>query len=220
MKKNSVTILLLTIMSVVLFSSCKSKETKALDLIDQYMKTVLIDYDSYEVNSIKIDSAYTQMYMDIQISTKAKLITMASDEFDKAKKNFDSDMESMDIWSPGMYSSSYSRSKYQEAKENADMDLEAMKHYLDIMKGHAAEMKESIAAFESEFIGWGCTVSYRCKTAGGLATLNTGYFVVDKSYKELLYEYTDINDDEFKSILDVIDKVQYGYYDDEDEDEE
>ncbi len=213
MKRNYLTAFLPALLLIVLLSSCESKEKKALKLIDHYMKTTLIDYESYEVNEIKIDSAYNQLYMDDKVIEYANVFQSAEEKYDEASKECESNIESMHIWSPGYYSSSYERHKFKEASDLADENIKAMNDYIKIMREAADSIKAYGKTFKSEFIGWGCSLNYRCKTAGGMRTLNNGYFVVDRKCKKLLYSAADINDDDYTEIIHNIDRIISGKWD-------
>ena len=95
---NNFTIIALLMLCLVpaCTESTKTKEEKALDLIDDYMKSSLVSYDSYEPGSIKIDSAFNNPLihpevfksLDVIMKTEEKLEALEWD-LTSAESNYE-----------------------------------------------------------------------------------------------------------------------------------
>lgn len=115
MKK--VVLIIMSVFLALAFTQCKSKEDKALALIDDYMFKTLYDYESYQPVETKIDSAFHTFYNDSVINVYAYIVLKYQEEYDEARENFHEAESMMDIWSGSL--SSYGRDKWDDAVADA-----------------------------------------------------------------------------------------------------
>lgn len=177
--------------------SCKSKEQKALKLIDQKMFSTLYDYDSYQPVETKIDSAF---YLPEYNDTIIALALLANDCQQKMEDELDkgnSSITTMTIWG-GSYSS-YGRSRFLEAKEEGLKHLEKSKEYGALQFVHLTSLREKSKHFDGSFYGWKVTHKFRCKTKGGYSALSTYIYIFDKKMKTILYQEDSEDNDTIKA---------------------
>lgn len=195
--------ILLMVAAVCLFG-CASKEKKALKLIDKEMFSTLYDYDSYQPVEIKIDSAFTSIYMDSTIRVHAAKIIAILSLLEESKKNVDEALSTAQIWQDSY--SAYGRQKFLTAKEKASKCIEEMEASIKLW----GESKDTITmhakAFNPEFQGWQATHKFRCKSKGGSSLLSTHIYVFDPKMKQILYSY-DTEDEDLTKAHDIIDQA-------------
>ncbi len=188
-------------------SSCQSKEDKAVALINQYMKTVLYDYDSYEVNQIVLDSAFTTPYMMEDAQEFAETIIKARENIASEKMKLSRNESSMAIWKPsGYYTDEYSRHKYEEARSYVEQNKNYLQKYQETLEEATQSIEEYLAMFESEYVGWFCQLNYRCKTRGGMQSIENGVFFIDPQFNEITLAIPDVNDEKLVQIVEVIEE--------------
>ena len=187
-----------------LLASCKSKEEKALELIDQQMFQTLFDYESYQPVETKLDSAFTSPYFSDSIIAMVMLYDKYQDEADDYKDEADDAKSTMEIWSD-LYSS-YARSRYNDARnkwvDNTILYFKSSKNAILALMMAA----EAIKDFEPEFCGWQVYHKYRCKSKGGHALLSEAIFIVDKDVKEIT-QTIDIDDEDYIKAKKRIDEI-------------
>ena len=187
-----------------LLVSCKSKEEKALELIDQQMFQTLYDYESYQPVETKLDSAFTSPYFSDSIIAMVMLYDKFQDEADDFKDEADDAKSTMEIWSDAY--TSYARSRYNDAR-NKWIDNTIL-YFKTSKKAILALMKaaEAIKDFEPEYCGWQVYHKYRCKSKGGHALLSEAIYIVDKDVKEIT-QTIDIDDDDYIKAKKRIDEI-------------
>ncbi len=187
-----------------LLASCKSKEEKALELIDQQMFQTLYDYESYQPVETKIDSAFTSPYFSDSIIAMVMLYDEFQDQAEDYKDEADDAQSSMEIWSDSY--SSYARSRYNDAKrewvDNTILYFQTSKKAILALMMAA----EAIKDFEPEFCGWQVYHKYRCKSKGGHALLSESIYIIDKDLKEITHTI-DIDDDDYIKAKKRIDEI-------------
>lgn len=189
----------------LVLTSCQSNEDKALGLIDKCMQTVLYDFDSYKAVQIQIDSAYTAPII-MEIPRKyAQTIIETEPKLESANRSLKYAQSSMAIWKPNGYSSEFQREQYRQAKSEVAEYKKIIKEYENTLQDAKNGIKEYVANFRREYIGWIGFLNYRCNTRGGDPSLGEAMFIFDPSFKEILFAIPDINEEELE-IIDVIEK--------------
>ena len=187
-----------------LLASCKSKEEKALELIDQRMFQTLYDYESYQPVETKLDSAFTSPYFSDSIIAMVMLYDEFQDEADDFKDDADDAKTTMEIWSDSY--SSYARTRYNDAKnkwvDNSILYFKTSKKAIFTLM----RATEAIKDFKPEFCGWQVYHKYRCKSKGGHSLLSETIYIVDKDVKEIT-QTIDIDDDDYIKAKKRIDEI-------------
>lgn len=191
-----------TMMVISSLSGCKSNEQKAEDLIRDYMFKHLHDYDSYEVVETKVDTAYNLPIFNPSIYATALDVKEIFDDMDGVKREMDSAQRSMDIWSDSW--SSYSRREYNEAKDKWTKAVDQYVGKMTLIINDLYEINAQIKEMDtSEVIGWLVSHKFRCNTRGGNKTLGNYTFVIDKDFKNIIFQLDD-DDEDLSDILDII----------------
>lgn len=204
-------LLLLLIVLPLAFTSCKSKEDKAAELVKNELSKTLYDFESYEPIETKVSEAYETAYNDTTCFRQALAICYVMEKTSKAFDEANDAKERAEIWGPPTYySSSYSDSQYRkysnEAKEKAD---EGLKGY-ELFKTMGAALTDSIKILDNKkVIGWEIKHRFRCKTKGGQNTIADYRYIVDPDFK-VVYFCEDIDDDDYKHAREIIDSALKG----------
>lgn len=193
-----------TLAMCLLCGSCKSKEDKALALIDKQMFSSLYDYESYQPVDTQIDSAFNVAEYDNEIIALGMLTSEAMDKSQKELDEVKSAQRTMNIWSDSY--SSYGRSNYYEAKDEMKEHLQKANEYFKQAAIEMGMIREKAKEFDGAFCGWKVTHKFRCKTKGGNSTLGTYVYIFDKDVKEILY-HEDTDDDDIASAKGIIKEV-------------
>ena len=185
-------------------TACKSKEDKALALIDKQMFSSLYDYESYQPVETQIDSAFNCAEFNEGVITLAMIAADDFDEFNDENDEMQDALRSMRLWSDSY--SSYGRSEFRDAKEEAEEHLQNIK---DLAKSLAQEMtgiRAQIDSLDNQFCGWKVTHKFRCKTKGGNSTLGTYIYIFDKDVKNILYK-EDTEDEDLMKAKVIINEI-------------
>ena len=181
--------------------ACKSKEDKALALIDKQMFSSLYDYESYQPVETQLDSAFNVAEYNEEILALGLLVSDDMDEVNDEIKEMKSAQRSMNIWSDSY--SSYGRSEYYEARDAMKEHWEKAKTYGQKVALEMGMIREKAKEFDGSFCGWKVTHKFRCKTKGGNSTLGTYVYIFDRDVKEILY-YEDTEDEDIVSAKKLI----------------
>lgn len=183
---------------VLTLVGCKSKEDKALELIDKEMFQTLYDYDSYQPVETKIDSAFTTYLMDDSISGIAADISVLRKLREEASEEAESAESELDIWAD----SYYTRDRFIKAKNEY---VDAKLRELGYLEREIDEMKLLFAYvlnFKSEYCGWEVTHKFRCKSKGGTSLLTTYHYIINENVDSILYYWDE--EDEVNTELQAI----------------
>ena len=112
------------ILAALFISACTSREEKVAETIKNEMFKNLYDFESYQPIETKIDTLRRDKYGDTLIYDNIMLIKAASDEFDKAKGNFDEQKEICEI-----YKNQYSKEARSITREDIDYLLKMDVNY-------------------------------------------------------------------------------------------
>ncbi len=197
--KNLISIFLI----ICIVISCKSKEEKANILIKEELRKTLFDFSSYDPIETKIDSAFTSIYSDSIILNNAYFIEACSNKVNEYVEKSDEYVRIMKIYSDG-----YNRSKFNEAKIEALNNLEIAKEFSKKMNERAILTKSEISKFSPSFCGWKATHKFRCKTKGGNFAIANYEYIIDADMKNII-SYEDLDDDNYKKIIKLIDELKY-----------
>ena len=204
-------ILLLLFTLPLIFTSCKSKEDKAAELVKNELSKTLYNFESYEPIETKVSEAYENAYNDTTCFSQAMAISYIMSKTSKALDEAKDAKERAEIWGPPTYySSSYSDSQYRkysaEAKEKAD---EALKGY-ELFKTMGSALTDSIKLLDNKkVIGWEIKHRFRCKTRGGQNTIADYRYIIDPNFKTV-YFCEDLDDDDYKRAREVIEAAIKG----------
>lgn len=190
---------------VLIFTSCKSREEKANELIKADLYKTLYDYSSYEPIETVIDSAFTSIYRDSTILSYAYILQACLDKSNEYLDEIKDAQSSMDIW--GDSYSAYSRRKYNEAKEKFESNLEKAKFYMQKMDETMPLIKEEIDNFKPSFCGFQAKHKFRCKTKGGNFTIGNYLYIIDEKFEKIL-STNDLDDEDNERIMSLIDEAK------------
>ncbi len=177
------------ILAALFISACTSREEKVAETIKNEMFKNLYDFESYQPIETKIDTLRRDKYGDTLIYDNIMLIKAASDEFDKAKGNFDEQKEICEIYMPTYYSSSTSDKKFYAARDKAKDAYNDMTFYLGIMDSLTIDIKTKVKDCDNNQYGWFVTHKFRCKTKGGNSTIGTYYYFMDKDCERIIRRF-------------------------------
>lgn len=197
----------ITVIAAFLFSSCKSKEDKVLDLVSQYMKTILYDYDSYEVNSCQIDSAYSTVFMDANVRKNAENIIKWNKKLNTSQWNLERAEDEIETYAPRPYSSSFWIRQYNKAKEKREKAEKEIIEINDKISDAKTEIVNIYNNHKVEYIGWQAAVNYRCKTQGGLTNICVGLFVVNPEINKIIFCIPDYDEEQLEIINTIKDAL-------------
>lgn len=203
MRKTHLILLLLAL--PLAFTSCKSNEDKANELVKNELSKTLYDFESYEPIETKVSEAYETAYNDTTCFRQALAISYIMGKTSIAFEEAEEAKEQAEIWGPPTYySSSYSDSQYRKyrdkAKEKAE---EGLKGY-ELFKTMGLALTDSIKLLDNKkIIGWEIKHRFRCKTKGGQNTIADYRYIVDHDFK-MVYFCEDADDDVYKQARDIL----------------
>lgn len=204
---------LLFVLFTVMFSSCKSNEEKAADLIKSELSKILYDFESYEPIETSVTEAKLTAYNDTTCFRMAMFIAYTMEKASKTMEESKEASERMDIWgAPSYYSSSYSDNQYYKYRDEAKQKAsEALASYVIVKTlGHALE--DSIKALDnSKVIGWEAKHRFRCKTKGGQNTIGDYRYIISPDFKTVIFR-EDLDDDDYSNARDVNKEAENGYF--------
>lgn len=180
--------LLLAVLVPFVFTSCKSKEDKASDLIKAELSKTLYDFDSYQPIETTVKEAKNTAYNDSLCWTKAAVLAVGMEQYIEKAHAVTQSVERAQIWgAPTYYSSSYSDRKYYEyMEEGRNLMLEANIAAM-VCNGIADSLNEMIHCLDTSIVvGWEVIHSFRCKTRGGDPEIAHYRYVIDKEFKKIL----------------------------------
>lgn len=189
---------------MILCVSCKSKEEKALELINDYMFSTLYDYESYQPIETSIDSAFLSPYTDSICIAQALMAVYADEKADEYEETANSAKMSMDIWEDSY--SSYGRTQFKKAlseyKDAANSRLDMLYTALECSV-HIYERADTLSC---DFCGWKVSHKFRCKTKGGNPSIGDYTFIVDPKFTKIISSFDD-DDDDIVSMRTVIERA-------------
>jgi hypothetical protein len=209
---------------VALLISCSesivSKEDKALDLIDEYMKSYLVSYDSYQPGSLIIDSAFNNPLIhpevfksiDVVIKSEEKLEDLEWDLI-SAESNYEYklSMESLNSIYDRRSRDEREWDKSQMAKAKADLD--AVRSDIVKYQNNVKESKNKILEIVNscrksrEFIGWMLLHQFKSETRGGDLRNGSICIIADKDLKEVIVAFGDDFDtqEKIEKLQEIVD---------------
>lgn len=195
------TYLLPIMVIMILCVSCKSKEEKALELINDYMFKTLYDYESYQPIETIIDSAFVTPYNDSICIAQALMGVYADEKADEYEEKINSAKMSMDIWEDSY--SSYGQTQFKEAlleyKEAASSRLDMLYTALEC----SVHIYERADTLSHDFCGWKVSHKFRCKSKGGNPSIGDYTFIVDSQFSKIITS-VDNDDDDIVSMYNFI----------------
>lgn len=198
---NNFTIIALLMLCLVpaCTESTKTKEEKALDLIDDYMKSSLVSYDSYEPGSIKIDSAFNNPLihpevfksLDVIMKTEEKLEALEWD-LTSAESNYEYKLSMESLNSRYDYRSRDEREWDKKQLAKAKAELDAVRSDIDKYENNVEEAKNKILEVVNncresrEFVGWTLLHNFKSETRGGDLKNGSIFIIADEELKEVI----------------------------------
>ena len=183
-------------------SQCKSKEDKALALINEQMFKTLYDYDSYQPVETKIDSAFHTPFNDPINLEYAVCCSVLYDKLDEYIQEVKNAQNKVEIWSDSY--SSYGRKQYNKALAEAAASLLVADYFLNNkIKPYQDSIKIRSNELDREFIGWQVTHKFRCKTKGGYSDLSTNIYIMDNKFTKIL-DQINVDDENYKEYQKII----------------
>lgn len=196
--------ILVILLSVILFSGCKSREDKVAELIKQDMFKTLYDFESYEPIETKIDSAFTSVYTDSTIIGYAHIARSFLDDIQNNLEKAKEAQRTATIWMGS--NSYYGRNEFQKAHNESEEYLNKLNSDLKAANAYVDSIKLASSNFTPEFCGWKATHRFRCKTKGGNFDLGNYIYIFDKDLENIIYK-EDANDDNYIKIKSLIDEA-------------
>lgn len=196
-------ILLLLVFSAMMFS-CKSKEEKALALVDKYMFENLLDYESYEKIEVAVDSAFTSIFRDSTIRAKALSVVAVKELASEALEKAENATGYAEIYAGVSYYSG--QRKYREYMDEATKELEKALKYIDVGKEADSTICALAKDYPRDFEGWFVKHRFRSKNRGGNYTVGNYIFVMDKDFKKIIFQ-ADADGEVFNKVNDAINEA-------------
>ena len=181
---------LLLSISIALMASCsvKTNEEKARELIEPELKANLINPESYEFAKLQLDSCYSD---DVQRSPLIILFSLKAAKLYNEYKGYVEEVDNAKSASDFYSSTGSSMFKQDAAKNKANLEKaqrkadDAKQKILQLYKDNKT-MFESFKNRKHELAGWAATLAYRAETAGGMKTMGTILYFLDKDFKEIV----------------------------------
>ena len=176
--------------SIALMASCsvKTNEEKARELIEPELKANLINPESYEFAKLQLDSCYSD---DVQRSPLIILFSLKAAKLYNEYKGYVEEVDNAKSASDFYSSTGSSMFKQDAAKNKANLEKaqrkadDAKQKILQLYKDNKT-MFESFKNRKHELAGWAATLAYRAETAGGMKTMGTILYFLDKDFKEIV----------------------------------
>lgn len=162
---------------------CKSKEEKALALINDEMFQTLYDYDSYQPVQTTVDSAFSSIYRDSLAVKYALRISVLKEYSEKSINEARKYIDQAKIYA-GSY---YNQDTYQDYRDKAIKATVDAENYIDMMVLWQDSIKNINDSFTPEFVGWEAIHKFRCKSKGGDALLSKYVYVFDKDFNRIIH---------------------------------
>lgn len=180
----------LLLISIALMASCsvKTNEEKARELIEPELKANLINPESYEFAKLQLDSCYSD---DVQRSPLIILFSLKAAKLYNEYKGYVEEVDNAKSASDFYSSTGSSMFKQDAAKNKANLEKaqrkadDAKQKILQLYKDNKP-MFESFKNRKHELAGWAATLAYRAETAGGMKTMGTILYFLDKDFKEIV----------------------------------
>lgn len=191
----------------VLFGCTQSKEKKAKIFAEQEVVKILNNADSYEPVETKVDSAFTNIYIDTDACVAANELLKLDKERGIFRVELQSAKSDAAIYSD--FYDAYSKEEYRQAK----MELQSVRKKITQLNTEIENQKSIIKARNEEiengtFCGWCIIHSFRCTNGLGVKQLHVIMLIADKNFKKmLLYIMLDDGEEGIKQIQEVIDNV-------------
>lgn len=197
----------------MVFTSCKSREERAAELIKQELSKTLYDFGSYEPIETIVTEAYETAYNDPICFDLAMTIGLEINECKKSIEEAKEAQERAEIWGPPTYySSSYSDRQYYKYKNELKEQSDKATKIMSVIISMGQTLQDSIEDLDgSKQIGWDVKHRFRCKTRGGQATIGDYRYVLSMDFKTVLLR-EDIDDDDYKQARDVIEAAFEGQF--------
>lgn len=181
---------LFTIFVLALLVSCsvKTNEEKARELIEPELKANLINPESYEFAKLQLDSCYSD---DVQRSPLIILFSLKAAKLYNEYKGYVEEVDNAKSAGDFYSSAGSSLFKQQAAKNKANLEKaqrkadDAKQKILQLYKDNKP-MFESFKKRKHELAGWAATLAYRAETAGGMKTMGTLLYFIDKDFTEIV----------------------------------
>lgn len=192
----------LYLLLIIGFTSCKSNEEKALELINEKMFTTLYDYESYEPIETIVTESSSTIYTDSLIRTYAVKAEAARTLYNESKHELNKALEYADIYA-GSYSYS-SNKKFENYVKQAKQERDNMTKYIEKWKIYEDSIKLLVADFQPQKTGWEVTHKFRCKNKGGNFTIGNYVYIMDPKFSKITDQF-DMDDEAEVSLRERID---------------
>lgn len=193
----------LFIVAAILLTACKSKDDKAQEIIKAELFKTLDDYNSYEPIETKVDSLFTSLYDDPDISNWGAMFGVMlrnTEEYSEQLKEAESDME---IWKGS--SSLFGLNKYTDAHREYNRIKEEGQGVLEILSDLSDSIKNKKGTLNlNEFRGWKVNHKFRSKNKDGNFVISDHFYILDMEMKNIIEEY-DAQDNENQKLKVLID---------------
>lgn len=185
----------------LVFIQCKSKEDKALGLIEERLFKTLYDFDSYQPIETKIDSAFHTPLNDSINLRYAIFCSVILDEFDKYIEKANDASKTAEIWTDSY--TSYGRGKFLDALDDMTTSIEIAEKLLQQSKLYRDSIRLRSEEIIPEFIGWRVEHKFRCKTKGGYSDILSSVYIMDEKITRIIDEIN-LEDKDYKRWQDII----------------
>lgn len=204
MKQFSLFSLLLAAAMSFTVLSCTSREEKVAETIKNEMFKTLYDFESYQPIETKIDTLKCDRYGDTLIYDKFLLACVMLDKLKEVQKEFDSQKEIAELYTPTYYSSTYNDKKFEDARTKMGEAIDQMESYLKAINSMQSEIRALAKQCDGKQYGWLVTHKYRCKTKGGNPTISTEYYFMDNDCERIIrsFDKDDMTLEYYKSGVD------------------
>lgn len=189
--------LLFLCMTALVFACTKSPEERAKDMIQESVKRILYNPESYDAVSLSIDSAFTPYGSPDFYKQTLKVYELGTEI--RSLRNIEREKKSSMEWHSGPYQSSYDKKTYNEAKEEYDETVAKREKLEKKVNKMVNELKEQIKA-EQQFIGFWAYHCYRAKNNAGATQFGEIVFLFNKELNQIVDVY-DPSESDFKQVM-------------------
>jgi hypothetical protein len=193
-----------TLLFVLLLASCTSKEQKIQKMIEDDLFRTLHDFKSYEPIETKIDSAYFENYMIPEVMSCAYKCLEHFDKYAEYIEEAANEQKYVEIWESSKFS--FGRDNYIKAFEKMNSAIDKFQKERGKINEIHSEIRKLIAEHKSvtpEFIGWKAIHRFRCNTKGGTPNIVMIHYIIDKDFKEIIYQEEPYDEEMLKAKIQI-----------------
>lgn len=205
--------LVFILFSVLVLTGCKSKEERAEEAVEAYVKSLMFNEFSYYPIETQVSEAYVSAYNDTTIIKEIKTVIPLEKELQQYNSQLETIIKKINLPVQEYYGKLYLGAKFYDW--NRTPELLKYKVKVDALCDTIASINQQIQdnsrhihfypLLEKESIGWNVIHRFGGKNQSGYDNTGIVYCVFDKDFKNILF-YQDLTDPEYLQVKDYIEK--------------